>query len=316
MRPQEPRSQWLIGAKPALDAAIYLSGRSDYTAKAGVTTWLDGVFQVEILDRRADGLVVVRNLPSVGKTQLKQVERPIEPDLLFPYVPWDSLAPWWAKAKRWLLIPQDPALRLPYPTDVMRDRWPQTLAYLRLFETELKKRSGYRQYFNSEGPFYAIYNVGRETMAHWKVAWRTMSSTMDAAVVGPSAGADGQTQTPGVFKNTVIFIAVESEDEANYLAALLNSTWLNYLVRASNVRGGKSSNATNVLETVRVPRFDPRRVIHRRLAALGSQAALEMLAKAENIALTEHEVDEAAAELWGLPTAARTAMREALAALE
>src|SRR5206468_3957551 len=148
-----------------------------------------------------------------------------------------------------------------------KDRWPHTLAYLTFFEDQLKKRSGYKQYFKSTGPVYAIYNVGRETMSDWKVAWRTMSPTMDATAVGPSAGPAGDGSRPGVFKNTVIFIPAETEDEAQYLAALLNSTWLNYVVRASNVRGGKSSNATNVLGTVRIPKFDSRRPLHRRLAA-------------------------------------------------
>lgn len=316
VRPAAPRSQWLIGAKPALDASAYLVGESDYTAKAGVTTWLDGVFQVEVMDVRADGMVLVRNLPEVGKTKLQQVERAIEPDLLFPYTPWASIKSWKADAQRWLLIPQDPQTRLPYPEDVMKDRWPETLAYLRLFKADLKKRSGYKQYFNGKGPTYAIYNVGRETMSDWKVVWRTMSSTMDAAVIGPSPGPDGKKGTPGVFKNTVIFVPADSEEEANYLASVLNSSWLTYVVRASNVRGGKSSNATNVLDTVRVPAFERRRPIHRRLADLGRQAASEAEADdEEGLAITEHAVDESAADLWALPKAARAAMREALVLL-
>lgn len=90
-------------------------------------------------------------------------------------------------------MPQDPETRFPYPVGVLRDRWPHTLAYLHEFEDALKKRSGYKRYFKSEDPFYAIYNVGRETLSEWKAVWRTMSATMDAAVIGPSAAADAQT---------------------------------------------------------------------------------------------------------------------------
>lgn len=178
-------------------------------------------------------------------------------------------------------MPQDPETRFPYPVGVLRDRWPHTLAYLHEFEDALKKRSGYKRYFKSEDPFYAIYNVGRETLSEWKAVWRTMSATMDAAVIGPSAAADAHSgQKPGVFKNTVIFVAVESEREADYLAALLNSTWVNYIVRASNVRGGKSANATNVLSTIAIPKFSAKRPTHRRLAELGHQAR-------ENVATTQ-----------------------------
>jgi hypothetical protein len=42
----QPTCPWLIGAPAALDAADYLVGPSEYTARAGVTTWLDGVYQV------------------------------------------------------------------------------------------------------------------------------------------------------------------------------------------------------------------------------------------------------------------------------
>jgi hypothetical protein len=315
VRPQELRSQWLVGANAALDASGYLVGQSYYTAKAGITTWLDGVFQVEVLDVRADGLVLVRNLADVGKTRLASVERAVEPDLLFPFAPWDQIQAWRAQSTRWLIIPQDPNTRLPYPVDVMKARWPRTLAYLKLFDEQLKKRSGYKQYFNSKGPSYAIYNVGRETMSEWKVAWRTMSATMDAAAIGPTAGPGGNGTRPGVFKNTVIFVPCDAEDEAQYLAALLNSTWLNYVVRASNVRGGKSSNATNVLSTVRIPKYDARRPLHRRLASAATRATAAVTDASDEVALAELAADDAAAELWGLPKAATRAMRESLDAL-
>ena len=143
VRPGQAQSQWLIGARPALDAAAYLVGESDYKAKAGITTWLDGVFQVEVVDTRADGLVIVRNAADIGKTKLDTVERAIEPDLLFPYSPWAEIGAWDYKATRWLLVPQDPETRAPYPVDVMEQRWPHTLAYLKLFEQQLRRRSGY-----------------------------------------------------------------------------------------------------------------------------------------------------------------------------
>ncbi len=197
----------------------------------------------------------------------------------------------------------------------MVERWPHTLAYLKLFEKELKKRSGYKQYFNGIGPYWAIYNTGRETMSEWKVVWRTMSASLDAAVLGPRPDAAGKGSKACVFKNTMIFVPAESEEEAAYLAALLNSTWLNYVIRASNVRGGKSSNATNVLTTVGIPKFNPRRPVHRRLAELAKRAAVEKEANDEAIVLTEQAIDDAAAKLWSVPKTAAAVMREALAVL-
>jgi hypothetical protein len=178
VRHSQVKSPWLIGKPAALAAAHALAGASPYRAKAGITVWLDGVFQVEVLGRRADGLVRVRNYADVGKTELESVEDAIEPDLLYPYIPWASLGRWNATPDRYLVVPQDPATRTPYPLETMRDKRPHTFAYLKRFEAQLKQRSGYRRYFKPTDPFYAIYNVSLDTVASTKVAWRTMGSDM------------------------------------------------------------------------------------------------------------------------------------------
>ena len=307
-----PTSPWLIGTESALSDARYVIGESEYTAKAGVTVWLDGVFQVEALGMRPDGLVHIRNYADVGKTDLAQVEDAIEPDLLFPYVPWANISRWQAEPDRFLLIPQDPETRAPFPEDQMRSRWPRTYAYLRRFEDELGERSGYKRYFNPTDPFYAIYNVARETMAEWKVVWQTMGSEMTAAVVGPSPDAANRDTQPTVFKNTVIFVPVTSEAEGWYLSGLLNSTWANYVLRASNVRGGKSSFATNVLQRLRIPRFAAKNNSSRVLAEYASSAAGLAKTGGDELLYAEHQLDNTAARIWGLSEKSQDGMREVL----
>lgn len=317
VRRSSSASPWLIGEPAALAAAHSLAGESSYRAKAGITVWLDGVFQVEVLGRRADGLVRVRNHADVGKTELELVEHAIEPDLLFPYVPWAALGRWSAQPDRHLLVPQDPDTRAPYPLKVMRERWPHTLAYLKRFEDQLRERSGYRRYFKPTDPFYAIYNVSPATLAARKVAWRTMGTDMQATVLTESAVGDGITDSkPTVFKNTVIFLAVESEQEAHYLAALLNCTWTNWLLRASNVRGGKSAFATNLLDTISIPAFGGRSSTARDLARLGAQAAGEAAdGEVEPLAHSEVLIDQMAARMWDIGERAQQAIRQSLAML-
>jgi hypothetical protein len=197
----------------------------------------------------------------------------------------------------------------------MRRDWPHTYAYLRGFEDMLRQRSGYKKYFREDDPFYAIYNVSPETMAAWKVAWCTMGTEMTATVLGPGAGPGGIGSRPNVFKNTVVFVAVGSEDEANYLAALLNCTWVRYVARASHVRGGKSSNATNIMDTVAIPKFDKERKAHRTLASLARRALSCAKTGDAGLDVVEHEIDEAAAALWSVGRQAQNAMVEALQVL-
>ncbi|HEX5851550.1 MAG TPA: N-6 DNA methylase [Solirubrobacteraceae bacterium] len=317
VKANEPKSPWIIGKAEALEAARKLTGKSHYTGKAGATVWLDGVFQLEVLGRRADGLLTVRNFSEVGKTKLPQVEDAIEPDLLYPYVPWASLDRWAASPDRYLLVPQDPETRAPYPIETMMQKWPHTLAYLRRFEKQLRARSGYRQYFKPADPFYAIYNVSTGTLAGTKVAWRTMGSSMQAAVLNESTASEHVEKKATIFKNTVIYVPVDDAEAGYYLAALLNSTWANYVLRASNVRGGKSAFGTNILGTVDVSEFSKKSSFARELAALGRRAAERTLSgERELLAATEIEIDDAAARFWAIGKSAQEAMRASLAALE
>jgi len=218
---------------------------------------------------------------------------------------------------RYLLIPQDPATRAPYPLEVMMKRWPRTLAYLRRFEEQLKARSGYRRYFKPADPFYAIYNVSVETLAASKVAWRTMGSAMQASTLSLTTVPGGIEAKPTVFKNTVIYLPVDNEDEGHYLVALLNSTWANYLLRASNVRGGKSAFATNVLGTLAIPEFNRRSGVARELAGLGKRAKQEAAeSEHELLAATEIMIDEAAARLWSIGKRQQAAIHASLSAIE
>ena len=316
VRGSSPNSPWLIGEREALGAAHAMAGSSPYDAKAGVTVWLDGVFQLEILGVRADGLVHVRNYADVGKTSLATVEDAIEPDLLFPYVPWAALGRWYARPDRYLLVPQDPATRSPYALDVMQSEWPRTLGYLKRFEEQLRGRSGYKRYFKPGDPFYAIYNVSRETLSGIKVAWRTMGANMQATVLPETALDTRVPIKPTIFKNTVVFLAVDNEEEAHYLAAVLNCTWTNWFLRACNVRGGKSAFATNILKNIAIPSFNPRSSVARDLSRVGQRAAQEA-AEGDDDALAHSEVviDQMAARLWDIGPRNQDAIRKSLAAL-
>jgi hypothetical protein len=120
-----------------------------------------------------------------------------------------------------------------------------------------------------------------------------------------------------VFKNTVVFVAVADGDEAHYLASLLNSSWANYLLRASGVRGGKSAFATNVLKSLSIPRFTRRSMIARELAGLGKRAQVETVAgDADALHVTEIMIDEAAARFWEIGDRQRGAMLASLDALD
>ncbi len=144
-----------------------------------------------------------------------------------------------------------------------------------------------------------------------------MGSAMQAATLSLTTAPGGIEAKPTVFKNTVIYLPVEDEDEGDYLAALLNSTWANYLLRACNVRGGKSAFSTNVLGTLAIPKFNRRSGVARELAGLGKRAKQEAAeSEHELLAATEVMIDEAAARLWSIGKRQQAAIHASLSAIE
>jgi hypothetical protein len=100
----------------------------------------------------------------------------------------------------------------------MKRKYSKTLAYFKRFEKQLRRRSGYKLYFNPADPFYAIYNVGPYTLAKWKAVWREQSSEFQAAVVGCEKGK------PALPDHKLMTVPCDSSNEAHYLAALLGSS--------------------------------------------------------------------------------------------
>src|SRR5205823_4617425 len=136
-------------------------------------------------------------------------------------------------------------------------------------EEQLRKRSGFRQYFNPDvDPFYSMYNVGPYTFAPWKVVWREQTSFLTAAVVKKPKGRNAV-----VPDHKLMLCPCESGEEAHYVCALLNSSPAQFIVKSYAL---ETSISTHVLNYVRIPKFDAKDKLHVRLAdsSVACQAAV------------------------------------------
>jgi ribosomal protein S15P/S13E len=220
-----------------------------------------------------------------------------------------------------ILVTQDPKTRRGIDVAVLKSRLPNTFAYLKRFERQLSTRSGYLKYFRPDtDPFYSVYNVGPESFAPLKTVWKTMGPRIEAAVLEPMAHRALPRKVP-FHKNTVMFIPLTRDDEAHYLAAVLNSAALTFAAKSYSVKGGKGFGATNLLEYVRIPKFLPKERVHTKLAELSQRAhdlASRLVTKPDDkeakreLAQVEDQVDRAAAALWGLTDAELDEIRKAL----
>ncbi|MDW8309171.1 MAG: N-6 DNA methylase, partial [Verrucomicrobiales bacterium] len=228
INPHKHNSPWITGRRRALSHIEVVVGQSDYQGRIGSNVFTNGIYWVEVVARRPDGLVLISNLHDIGKIKVRNVNMAIEPDFVFPLLRGRDVERWKATPTHHIIVPQDPNDPAKgFPEARMQAQFPKTYAYFKQFEAELRKRSGFKQFFDtSTAPFYSIYNVGPYTFAPYKVVWREQAAFLTAAV---SVSPRGQ---PAVIPDHKLSLCVgSSEDEVHYICALLNSVPSQFIVK-------------------------------------------------------------------------------------
>jgi SAM-dependent methyltransferase len=265
---REAGAPWFVSPDSLERPVEELFGPSDYRAMLGANTGgANGVFWLRIEEELPGDLVRVRNLPGRGKQPIASIEWILEKELVYPLVRWGDVAPFRATPSAALLLAQDPLQRKGQPLEVMQRRFPRTLGYLEQYRELLQARAAYRKY-QQRGPFYAMYNIGPETVAPIKVVWRRMDSRIRAAVL-PSFEYPRLGTRCVIPQETCCLIAVETLEEGDYLAAVLNSSVTRFLTSSWNVEGGKGFGSPGMLDFLRLERYNTGKREHRRLADLG-----------------------------------------------
>lgn len=232
-------------------------------------------------------LTTARNLGDSGRRKTRSVMATVESALLFPLLRWRDVAEFRHAAPHTLmLVPQDPDRRRGFDPEAMRARFPRTLEYLEGFEEILRGRAAYKRY-QSRAAYWSLYNVDASTFAPIKVVWRRMDAILRAAVVQ----YDERTSRPVVPQETLSFVPVATLPEADYLAAVLNSTPARLLVSARVAAGSRSFGAPGILDAIPVPRFDPSDPTSQALADLGMRLRLAA-ATSESTETSEQDAPE------------------------
>jgi hypothetical protein len=305
-------SPWLTGKPKAIKAVKKILGQSDYVAHAGCYTGgANGVYWVDIIDKRPDGLVVVSNITEGAKRKVENIQMAIEPDLLYPLLRGGDVKRWQAEPSAHILVTHLPGMRLnAIPEDEMKTDYPKTCLYLKRFEAQLRERAAYRRYFRSDDPFYSMFDVGDYTFAPYKVVW-TRIAKIEAAVVNT---LDGKYIIP---QETITLVACITKEEAYYIASLINSSIFQYGATSYSQAGGKSMGSMHVLENIRITKFDPGKKIHQELAGLSEEAhTATALGEEDTVAFVEGRIDELAAKIWGLSAEELKEIQESLVELK
>jgi SAM-dependent methyltransferase len=294
-------SPWITGRLRALRAVKKVLGASDYRAREGVNTGgANGVYWLEIVGHRPDGVAVISNITKGAKRKVENVQAAIEPDLLYPLLRGRDIRRWQAKPQDCILVTHECGMGLKaIPEREIAVRFSKTYAYLKHFEDVLRTRSGYKRYFRETDPFYSIFNIGNYTFSPYKVVWTRVAADIKGAVANVANVLNSQ--KPIVPIETAVFVTFDTDQEAHYFCAVLNSSPWRFVINSSSVHGTGGFGSPNVLDKARIPQFDPNNQAHLRLSALSQQAheatAIEGTAQVQAI---EAEIDHLAAQLWEL----------------
>jgi hypothetical protein len=116
------------------------------------------------------------------------------------------------KSERWMIVTQRFTGE---DTAGIREAAPKTWEYLERHARQFKRRAS--SVYKGR-PQFCMFGVGRYSFAPWKIATSALYKKLEFKIVGPVGGK------PVVLDDTCYFLACQSQEEAEFLTSLLNST--------------------------------------------------------------------------------------------
>jgi hypothetical protein len=188
----------------------------------------------------------------------------LEPDLIYPYLKSRHVVKYGLFGHELRLVP----LRKANEDNEreLKGRYPETYRYLESHREALENRSSS---WLKKGPFYNVFGLGEYTWRDYKVVWCRLGFKPHFAVVSTVEDEDVG-EKPVVPGDHFMFVGTDSEAEAHFLCALLNSAV--YQRSLDGVASeGKASLSKTVVSRLGLPEWEGTEV-QRRLADLSMEA--------------------------------------------
>lgn len=254
---------WLRGSAEQQEvwAKIFGPALPAYKARKGITTDLNGVFFVRVLNR-SGAFADIENDPNLGRKSLSKVRRSVEERHLYPLLRGRGVTPFSA-------LP-DPEFCALLPQTTMHGdadlahHSPLTHRYLSRFKRLLELRGSYRR-FQAKQVYWSVWSTGPYTFSEWKVLWREMGGGRFAAAYTGPVASHGLSSRPVVPDHKLYFVPTTSEDESAYITGVLNAPTV---AEAVSAYASQLSLGTSVVEYLELPAFDAKNRLHRDIAKI------------------------------------------------
>jgi hypothetical protein len=188
----------------------------------------------------------------------------IESDLVYPYLKSKHVVKYGLFGHDRHLVPMEKANE--GNEAELRAQYPHTYDYLQSHRERLEDRASS---WLEQGPFYNLFGLGEYTWADYKVVWCRLGFKPHFAVVSTVEDPElGEKQVvPG---DHCMFVATDSEREAHFLTALLNSAPYQRCLRGM-ASEGKASLSKSVVSKLELPEYQGSEE-EQRLAELSMEA--------------------------------------------
>jgi len=108
--------------------------------------------------------------------------------------------------------------------------------------------------------YYQLFGIGDYTFSEYKVVWKGLGAKkLEAAVI-----------EEGILPNQSMhcYISLDNKMEANYICGILNSNFYEKSILQISESGAKSFGQPNIINGIKLPKYDNNNLIHNELANL------------------------------------------------
>lgn len=297
---------WITAPTGHSAAMLRLLGGKGLHARKGTTTDFNNIYWGCVVGSQGELIELENGQSSIGHQVEKRVAL-IEADLVYPLARGQEICRFSVTAPSLAVILPQRGMKA-FDQKKMEREFPHALEYFAAYEKEacvgcrvgstcrkgLSERSSYKnkKYGSAMGEYYGVWNVGSYTFSPYKVAWKEVSSSFEAAVIS-CAKLDGIGEKLHVPDHKLMFLPCDNEQEAHFVCGVLNSAVVRSFAEAVSL---STSRGTRIFEELNIPHFDAEDSAHLAVANL-SMAAHR--GERELDEAFESELDVAVAEALG-----------------
>ncbi len=296
------RSPWLVLPAGRIEILRKAIGASPYKGRKGVEPLgAKGVYLLKEPKRVGKTKLQICNLLERGR--LLAVEKRgehvglVEDEFIFPLISGRNFDRYGLNSTTYIIMPHEnkKGVMNEVPEDVLKVNYTATYEWLSYFKDvllETRKRNS--KFYNEKRPFYFLDNIGTYTFAPYKVVWKEQNKNMVSCVV--STKPDGVLKGKLVIPDSkVLFCGLDDKEEAHYLCAVLNSQPITELIEGYTI---ELQRGTDILENVKIPKFDPSDKLHASLSSLSEQAHALYLQERAGMQAIQNKIDNRVLDLW------------------